>query len=52
MISFQSIGNPSYFKCYRLYDGYLVYVHIYDTAGHEKFKAINESYYKKETFAY
>ena len=47
MISFQTIGNPSYFKCYRLCDGSLVFVHIYDTAGQEKFKAITESYYKK-----
>ena len=50
MISFQTIGNPSYFKCYRLCDGYLVYVHIYDSPGQEKFKAINESYYKKADF--
>ena len=47
MISFQTIGNPSYFKCYRLCDGSLVFVHIYDTEGQEKFKAITESYYKK-----
>ena len=38
---------PNYFNTYKLSDGFLVNVNILDTAGQEKFKSINESYYKK-----
>jgi len=42
-----TIGNPNYFALYKLTDGSLVHVNILDTAGQEKFKALNENYYKK-----
>ena len=42
-----TIGNPNYFTSYQLSDGSLVNVHILDTAGQEKYKSLNENYYKK-----
>ena len=42
-----TIGIPSYFSTYKLSDGSLVNVHLYDTAGQEKFKSLSEQYYKK-----
>ena len=42
-----TIGNPNYFTSYQLSDGSLVNVHILDTAGQEKYKSLNEKYYKK-----
>ena len=47
MISNTTIGNPSYFSSYKLSDGSLVSVHLYDTAGQEAFRSLNELYYKK-----
>ena len=41
-----TIGLPNYFNTYKLSDGSLVNVNILDTGGQERFKAINESYYK------
>ena len=48
--SFQSgstLGVPNYFNTFQLSDGPIVNVQILDTAGEEKFRAINSSYYKK-----
>ena len=42
-----TIGLPNYFVNYRLSDGSLVNVQIMDTAGQERFKSINTSYYRK-----
>ncbi len=42
-----TIGIPSYFSTYKLSDGSLVNVHLYDTAGQEKYKSLSEQYYKK-----
>ena len=42
-----TIGNPSYFRSYKLSDGSLVHVHLFDTAGQEVFRSLNEIYYKK-----
>ena len=41
-----TIGIPNSFQSYQLSDGSLVNVKILDTAGQEKFKSINEQYYK------
>lgn len=41
-----TIGVANYFKNFKLSDGSLVNVQIVDTSGQEKFRAINESYYR------
>ena len=40
------MGIQNYFCSYRLSDGTKVKVHLYDTAGQEKYNAISEQYYK------
>ena len=47
MIATQTVGNPNYFTTYKLSDGTLVNVNTLDTAGQEKYKSLNEQYYKK-----
>jgi len=47
LISVATIGIPSFFSTYQLSDGSLVNVHLFDTAGQEKFRSLSESYYKK-----
>ena len=42
-----TIGNPNSFQTYQLSDGSLVNVKLLDTAGQEKFKSINERYYRQ-----
>ena len=36
-----------FFSSFRLSDGSLVNVHIMDTSGQERYKSLNENYYKK-----
>lgn len=45
--SITTVGLPNYFVSYRLTDGSLVNIQIMDTAGQERFKSINTSYYRK-----
>ena len=40
------MGSPRYFSSYKLTDGSLVNVQLLDTIGQEKFRSINEQYYK------
>ena len=47
IVSVATIGIPSFFSSYKLSDGSLVNVHLFDTAGQEKFRALSERYYKK-----
>ena len=47
MVKSFTIGIPNYFTSYKLTDGTLVNVNTLDTAGQEKYKALNENYYKK-----
>ena len=47
LISIATIGTPFFFSTFKLSDGSLVKVNIQDTAGQEKFKALNESYYRQ-----
>ena len=42
-----TIGIPNSFQTYQLSDGSLVNVKLLDTAGQEKFRSINERYYKQ-----
>ena len=42
-----TIGLPHYFNTYQLSDGSLVNVQIMDTSGQERFRAINQNYYRK-----
>jgi small GTP-binding protein len=47
LVTIATIGTPFSFNTFKLSDGSLVAVNIQDTAGQEKFRALNESYYKK-----
>ena len=47
METISTLGLPNYFVNYRLSDGSLVNVQIMDTAGQERYKSINTSYYRK-----
>ena len=47
IVSVATVGLPSFFSSYKLSDGSLVNVHLFDTAGQEKFRALSERYYKK-----
>ena len=42
-----TVGVPNYFSTFKLSDGSISNVTILDTAGEEKFRALNSSYYKK-----
>ena len=42
-----TVGMEYYPVTYKLSDGNVINVHIYDTCGQERFNAISESYYKK-----
>ena len=42
-----TIGNPNYFLTFKLSDDSLLNLNIMDTAGQEKFRAMNLRYYKK-----
>ena len=42
-----TLGEPNYFKTYRLTDGSIVNVKIQDTAGQERFKSLGDKYYIK-----
>ena len=42
-----TVGLPHYFNTYQLSDGSLANVQIMDTSGQERFRAINENYYRK-----
>ena len=42
-----TIGTPNFFNSYKLSDGSLANIQIIDTSGQERFRSINESYYKK-----
>ena len=42
-----TVGVANYFSTYKLSDGSIVNVSILDTAGEEKFRALNSNYYKK-----
>ena len=44
---FSTFGNPNFLCSYKLSDGSLVNVDIMDTAGQERYKALNLSYYRK-----
>ena len=41
-----TVGNINYFVSYKLSDGTLVNVYIFDTAGQEKYRSLSEKYYK------
>ena len=41
-----TIGNPNYFRSFQLSDGSLVSVQIVDTSGQERFRSLNERYFK------
>ena len=47
IVSVATVGLPSFFSSYKLSDGSLVNVQLFDTPGQEIFKSFNESYYKK-----
>ena len=47
IVSVDTDGIPSFFCTYKLFDGSLVNVYLFDTAGQEKFRALSERYYKK-----
>ena len=47
MVEIATIGTPFSFSTFKLSDGSLVTVNIQDTAGQEKFRSLNESYYKQ-----
>ena len=38
---------PNYFSTYKLSDNSLLTINVFDTAGQEKYKSLNEKYYKK-----
>ena len=42
-----TIGTPNFFNSYKLSDGSLANIQVIDTSGQERFRSINESYYKK-----
>ena len=42
-----TIGIPSYFSIYKLSDNSLLHINVSDTAGQEKYRPLNEPYYKK-----
>jgi len=42
-----TVGLPHYFSTYQLSDGSLVNVQIMDTSGQERFRAINQNYYRR-----
>ena len=46
MKTISTIGFPNGFAKYKLSDGSLVKVRIMDTAGQERFKSLNTSYYR------
>jgi small GTP-binding protein len=41
-----TIGLQNYFNSYKLSDGSLVNVNIIDTSGQERFRALNQNYYR------
>ena len=41
-----TIGLQNYFNSYKLSDGSLVNVNITDTSGQERFRALNQNYYR------
>ena len=45
-ISQVTIGNPQYFRSFKLTDGSLVNVQITDTSGQERYRALNQFYYR------
>ena len=45
LIETSTIGLPHYFKSYKLSDGSLVNVKLFDTVGQEKYKSIGNKYY-------
>ena len=47
MESTTTIGIPKYFVSCKLSDGSLVNIQILDTAGQERFRSINTSYYRE-----
>ena len=47
LVLLATIGNPNYFVNYILSDESIININIIDTAGQEKFRAMNESFYKK-----
>ena len=42
-----TIGTPNYFSTYKLSDNSLLNISVLDTAGQERYKHLNELYYKK-----
>ena len=42
-----TLGVDDQFQCVQLSDGSIIKLRVMDTAGQEKFNAINESYYKQ-----
>ena len=42
-----TLGIDDQFQCVQLSDGSIIKLRVMDTAGQEKFNAINESYYKQ-----
>ena len=47
VIETQTVGNPQYFKTFKLSDGSLVNVKLFDTSGQEQYRSLTENYYKK-----
>ena len=46
MVDTSTAGNPHYYASYQLSDGSLINVEVLDTAGQERFRALNTSYYR------
>ena len=42
-----TIGTPNYFRAFQLSDGSLVSVQVIDTSGQERYRSLNERYFKK-----
>ena len=42
-----TVGLPHFFNTFKLSDGPLANVQIIDISGQERFRAINENYYRK-----